>query len=179
VLYHLTFDDFCDWYAEAVKPRLYDGDADARATALRGLELLLALLHPLMPHVTEEIWAHLPERQQKLVVSPWPEPDASHADALDALDRVQEAAQVFRRSGVQVALASDEERRIFAAVVRPERRQDGGDVTAELERLRKEIARAEGMLANERFVANAPAEVVEGERAKLERFRRELELLGA
>ena len=33
-LYHLTFDDFCDWYAEAIKPRLYDGDADARATAL-------------------------------------------------------------------------------------------------------------------------------------------------
>ena len=32
-LYHLTFDDFCDWYLEAVKARLYDGDADARATA--------------------------------------------------------------------------------------------------------------------------------------------------
>ena len=29
-LYHLTFDDFCDWYLEAIKPRLYDGDADAR-----------------------------------------------------------------------------------------------------------------------------------------------------
>ena len=47
-LYHLTFDDFCDWYAEAVKPRLYDGDADARATALAALERLLALLHPLI-----------------------------------------------------------------------------------------------------------------------------------
>ena len=62
VLYHLTFDDFCDWYAEAVKPRLYDGDDDARATALAALARLLALLHPLMPHVTEEIWSHLPER---------------------------------------------------------------------------------------------------------------------
>ena len=38
-LYHVTFDDFCDWYAEAVKPRLYDGDEDARATALHALEL--------------------------------------------------------------------------------------------------------------------------------------------
>jgi valyl-tRNA synthetase len=129
--------------------------------------------------VTEEIWAHLPDRQDRLIVSRWPEPDASHADALDALDHVQEAAQVFRRSGVQVALGGEEERRIFAAVVRPERRRDGGDVDAELARLRKEIARAEGMLSNERFVANAPAEVVEGERAKLERFRRELELLDA
>ncbi|MBI4171609.1 MAG: valine--tRNA ligase, partial [Actinobacteria bacterium] len=45
-LYRLTFDDFCDWYAEAVKPRLYAGDEDARATALAALERLLALLHP-------------------------------------------------------------------------------------------------------------------------------------
>src|SRR5262249_34930628 len=42
VLYHLTFDDYCDWYAEAVKQRLYDGDEDARATALASLERLLA-----------------------------------------------------------------------------------------------------------------------------------------
>jgi valyl-tRNA synthetase len=175
----VTFDDFCDWYAEAVKPRLYDGDADCRATALRALELLLALLHPLLPHVTEEIWSHLPARQDRLIASPWPEPDPSQAEALDALDRVQEAAQVFRRSGVQVELESDEERRIFAAVVRPERSRAAGDVESELARLRKEIERAEGMLANERFVANAPPEVVDGERAKLERYRRELELLGA
>ena len=59
-LYRLTFDDFCDWYAEAIKPRLYAGDADARATALAALERLLKLLHPVMPHVTEEIWSNLP-----------------------------------------------------------------------------------------------------------------------
>jgi valyl-tRNA synthetase len=179
VLYHVTFDDFCDWYAEAVKQRLYEGDEDARATAVAALERLLALLHPLMPHVTEEIWSHLPERDARLIVSTWPEAHTAHADAHGALDRVQEAAQVFRRSGVQVELGSDEERRIFAAVVRPERRRATGDVEAERERLRREIARAEGMLANERFVANAPAEVVDGERAKLDRYRRELELLGA
>ena len=178
VLYHVTFDDFCDWYAEAIKPRLYDGDDDARATALRALELLLCLLHPLMPHVTEEIWQSLPARQARLVVSPWPDPDGSHAEAAGALDLVRQAAQVFRRSGVQVELGSDDERRIFAAVVRPERLKSEGDPAAELARLRKEIARAEGMLANERFVANAPAEVVEAERGKLERYRRELELLG-
>jgi valyl-tRNA synthetase len=178
-LYHLTFDDFCDWYAESVKPRLYQGDADCRATALRALELLLSTLHPLLPHVTEEIWSHLPAREGRLIVSSWPEPDPSHSEALDALDRVQEAAQVFRRSGVQVELGSDEERRVFAAVVRPERRREAsGDVESEVARLRKEIARAEGMLANERFVANAPPDVVDGERAKLERYRRELELLG-
>jgi len=62
VLYHVTFDDFCDWYAEAIKPRLYDSDEDAQATALANLERLLRLLHPVMPHVTEEIWSSLPER---------------------------------------------------------------------------------------------------------------------
>ena len=131
-----------------------------------------------MPHVTEEIWSHLPGRETRLIVAGWPDPDATYADALGALDRVQEAAQVFRRSGVRVEVAGEEEQRIFAAVVRPERRRDGGDVDAERGRLRKEIARAEGMLANERFVANAPPDVVEVERAKLERYRGELELLG-
>jgi valyl-tRNA synthetase len=178
VLYHLTFDDFCDWYAEAVKPRLYDADEDARATALEALGRLLTLLHPLMPHVTEEIWAHLPQGGTRLIVSPWPEPDAGHADALAALDRVQEAARVFRRSGVRVELAGDEERRVFESVVRPERQRATGDVGAERERLLSEIARAEGMLANERFVRNAPGDVVEAEREKLERYRGELALLG-
>jgi valyl-tRNA synthetase len=177
-LYHLTFDDFCDWYAEAVKSRLYDGDEDARATALAALSRLLTLLHPLMPHVTEEIWAHLPDRRARLIVSAWPEPDDAHADALTALDRVQEAARVFRRSGVRVELEGVEEQRVFAAVVRPERQRAAGDAETERERLRREISRAEGMLSNERFVANAPAEVVDAERSKLERYRGELALLG-
>ena len=56
--------------------------------------------------------------------------------------------------------------------------QANGDVEAERARLEKEIARAEAMLANERFVANAPADVVDAEREKLERYRRELALLG-
>ena len=178
ILYHLTFDDFCDWYAEAAKPRLYAGDEDAIATALAALERLLALLHPVMPHVTEEIWSQLPDRESRLIVSPWPEQDARFGDAAGALDRVQEAAHIFRRSGVQVELGSDDERRIFAAVVRPERARVDDKRDAELERLRQEVARAEGMLANERFVRNAPAEVVDAEREKLERYRSELAALG-
>jgi valyl-tRNA synthetase len=177
VLYHLTFDDFCDWYAEAIKPRLYENDEAAAATALAALERLLALLHPVMPHVTEEIWSQLPARESRLVVAPWPEPDARFAADADALERVREAAQVFMRSGVQIELSSDDERRIFAAKVRPERARTDGNRDAEVERLRKEVARAEGMLANERFVQNAPADVVDAEREKLERYRRELALL--
>jgi valyl-tRNA synthetase len=62
--------------------------------------------------------------------------------------------------------------------VRPDRALSDGNRDAEIERLRKEVARAEGMLANERFVANAPANVVAAEREKLERYRRELVALG-
>ncbi len=175
-LYHLTFDDFCDWYLEAVKARLYDGDAAARATATAALERLLKLLHPAMPHVTEEIWSFLPGRAERLIAASWPE--AGDEAEAGALTRVQEAAQVFRRSGVVPPLASDDERRIFDAVVKPERAKANGNADAERERLRKEIARAEKQLANERFVQNAPAEVVNVEREKLERYRRELDAIG-
>jgi valyl-tRNA synthetase len=173
-LYHLTFDDFCDWYAEAVKSRLYDGDADARATATAALERLLKLLHPVMPHVTEEIWTNLPDRETRLVVAPWPE--AGDDAEAGALQRVQEAAEMFRRSGVRVPLQG-EELRIFEAVVRPDKRAGDGNAAAEIERLQKEIQRAEGMLANDRFVQRAPADVVEAEREKLARYRRELDAL--
>jgi valyl-tRNA synthetase len=175
-LYHVTFDDFCDWYLEAVKPRLYDGDSDARTTALAALERLLKLLHPAMPHVTEEIWSNLPERESRLIVATWPEADGRFAADADALDRVQLAASIFRRSNVAPELDGDE-RRIFEAVVRPDRVKGNGNAAAEIERLQKEVERAEKMLANDRFVANAPADVVEAERAKLARYQRELDAL--
>jgi valyl-tRNA synthetase len=176
-LYHLVFDDFCDWYLEAIKPRVHGGDADARATAAAALERLLKLLHPVMPHVTEEIWSNLPARETRLIVAPWPE--AGDDAEADALTRVQEAATIFRRSGVVPQLEGDE-RRIFEAVVRPDRASvaGNGNADAERERLRNEIARAERQLANERFVANAPPAVVDAEREKLERYRRELASIG-
>jgi valyl-tRNA synthetase len=175
-LYHLTFDDFCDWYAEAIKPRLYEGDGDARATALVALERLLKLLHPAMPHVTEEIWSNLPDRESRLIVAPWPAADDRFAADADALERVQLAASIFRRSNVTAQL-DEEDRRIFEAVVRPERVKGNGNAAAEIERLRGEVERAQRMLANERFVSNAPPDVVEAERAKLARYQRELDAL--
>jgi valyl-tRNA synthetase len=171
-LYHLTFDDFCDWYLESVKPRL--GDVRTRATAFAALERLLKLLHPVLPHVTEEIWSHLPERESRLIVAPWPQPEPQQASG--EIERAQTAARIYRRSGVRIALDGDAER-IFTAVVRPT--EDGsGDLEAERTRLRKEVERSERMLANEKFVANAAPEVVAGEREKLEQYRAELDALG-
>jgi valyl-tRNA synthetase len=175
LLYHLTFDDFCDWYAEAIKPRLYEGDERTVETALGALERLLALLHPVLPHVTEEIWSQF--HDTRLIVSRWPDALAQERSADGALMRVQEAAAIFRRSGI-VPNLEGEEKRIFDAVVKPERTKRNGDVDAERARLQKEIARAEGMLANERFVNGAPEHIVAAEREKLERYRRDLESIG-
>ena len=77
---------------------------------------------------------------------------------------------------MRVSLQGEAER-IFEAVVRP--RENGqGDIAVEIERLRKEVERGERMLANERFVENAPADVVEAEKGKLEQYRAELDALG-
>ena len=173
-LYHLTFDDFCDWYLESIKPRL--GDPDVKATAFAALERLLALLHPVLPHVTEEIWSNLPGRASRLVVAPWPEPVSEYAADLTALDNAQTAARIYRRSGVRIKVMGDS-LRIFEAVVRPS--ADGqGDIGAERERVQNEIERSERMLSNEKFVANASPEVVDAERLKLAEHRAELDALG-
>ena len=172
-LYHLTFDDFCDWYLESIKPRL--AEEDVRATALAALELLLKLLHPVMPHVTEEIWTNLPARETRLMVAPWPEPQPREGD-FAAIEGAQTAARIYRRSGVRIKLDGDSAR-IFEAVVRPT--DDGrGDVDAERARVQKEIERAERMLANEKFVANAAPEAVAAEREKLAQYLAERDALG-
>ncbi|MGI9658815.1 MAG: valine--tRNA ligase [Gaiellaceae bacterium] len=181
LLYRLTFDDFCDWYAEAIKPRLHDGDRDTYSTALVALERLLGLLHPVMPHVTEEVWLHLPNREEALILGPWPEPATEEIDqgAEAVFERMREIATTYRRSGVVASLDELDEhaRRILATVVRLDGSTPKGDVEAERGRLDREISRAEGMLANEKFTDRAPPEVVEAERDKLERYRREREAL--
>ena len=171
-LYHLTFDNFCDWYLESIKPRL--AEEDVRATAFAALERLLKLLHPVMPHVTEEIWTNLPARETRLIVAPWPEPQSWEGE-FETIEGAQTAARIYRRSGVRIKLA-DDSARIFEAVVRPT--DDGqGDVEAERARVQKEIDRAERMLANEKFVANAAPEAVDAEREKLAQYLAERDAL--
>ncbi len=72
-LYGFVFADLCDWYLEIVKPRLYDGDQAASTVLLWTLERTLALVHPVMPFVTEEIWSYHPYRDGQLVIHPFPE----------------------------------------------------------------------------------------------------------
>jgi valyl-tRNA synthetase len=78
--YSFFWRDLCDWYLEIVKPRLYDGEEEVSATLLYALERLLALLHPTMPFVTEEIWSFHPARQGHLAVHAFPAADSSLFD---------------------------------------------------------------------------------------------------
>jgi valyl-tRNA synthetase len=97
--YAFFWSEFCDWYLEIVKPRLYEGDEDAAANLLFVLEQVLALAHPLMPFVTEEIWSYLPDREDLLVASDLPAVDRSLVDtgaALAVQDGIEKVRQVRR-----------------------------------------------------------------------------------
>jgi valyl-tRNA synthetase len=216
--YSFFWRDLCDWYLEIVKPRLYDGEPDVSATLLWALERVLALLHPTMPFVTEEIWRFHPSRRGQLVVHPFPVAERSLFDEPAEADVESGIGLTQRlrawRDLVEVPAASVLEARV-EGVEPPEfvsrlarfefgaaAAADGGDPVASIgpvrvlpseqldpeavaarlearrEELRAEVERGERKLGNEGFVAKAPAEVVEEERGKLERYRNELAELG-
>jgi len=83
LLYSLIWDDFCDWYIELAKPRLRGEDLASKRTAQQVLatvlETILRLLHPWMPHITEEVWQLLTQANQatSISVQPYPTPDPS------------------------------------------------------------------------------------------------------
>ena len=76
-IYDFIWSDFCDWYIEIVKPVLYSDNAEEKTNTVKVLlyvlENILKLLHPFMPYITEEIWQALPNREDALIVSKWPE----------------------------------------------------------------------------------------------------------
>jgi len=219
-LYSFFWSELCDWYLEVVKPRLYDGEEEVSATLLWVLERVLCLLHPVMPFVTEEIWAYHPARQGHLAVHRFPAADESLIDAgaeaemeagIELTRRLRawrDLVDVPAKTELRAVVDGDPPQEFVGRLARfsilgAEHVEDGapsGDVAtigpvrvlassemdadavqarldARREELRAEVARAEGKLANEKFVARAPADVVEEEREKVERYRAELEEL--
>jgi valyl-tRNA synthetase len=223
-LYGGFWSELCDWYLELAKPRLYEEDnREVSGVLLWALGRTLALLHPVMPFVTEEIWSFLPGDRDLLAVAPWPESEPSRFDtqAEDEIGRLIEAVTALRRyrdevgaragTAVRGRLAAEgygAVRDHLARLARFELVDDAspdGDVLASVpipggavqvlpseafdaeearrrieakrKQLRSEIERAEKKLANERFVARAPAEVVAKERRKLEEYREALKRL--
>ncbi len=79
LLYNFIWDDFCDWYIEFAKIKLYGDDAEAKQRTqnvlVHVLDQTLKLIHPFMPFISEEIWQHLPHEGETIVLAPWPEKD--------------------------------------------------------------------------------------------------------
>jgi valyl-tRNA synthetase len=237
-LYDFVYGELCDWYLEIVKPRLasdapggsYEDREALAATLLHVLRETVALAHPVIPFVTEELWSFLDGSGALLAGSPYPWADETliDPDVEIEMERVIEAVTLVRgwRDSVNAppgrvvsarlnAQGYESTAAILAGLAHldlPEAGGSGGSKesggaqpvasisvpcgTVEVlsqagldlaaaerrrvagrEKLGGEIARVQAKLANASFVERAPAEVVEGERAKLARLQTELEAL--
>ena len=181
-LYAFVWNDFCDWYVEAVKPRLRgDSRAEASANLLWVLERILALTHPVCPFVTEAVWEHMPGERGLLMLAPFPAADTSHRDPAAERDmgraiEIVTAARADPAAPIEIpdGFGGAE----IVARLAPTRAADGqapdrAALERELAKLRAERDRALAMLRNERFTSKAPPEVVAAEREKAERFAAE------
>ncbi len=111
-VYDFMWDEFCDWYIEMVKPRLYKTDDKASKTAaLWTLQKVLTgglkLLHPYMPFITEEIFTTLQSKEESIMISSWPEvrEDFSFPKEEESIENIKDAVRAVRavRNDRQVA----------------------------------------------------------------------------
>jgi valyl-tRNA synthetase len=234
VLYQFTWHEFCDWYLELIKPVLYGQSETERMRTQRilvhSLSVLLRLLHPLMPFVTEELWHQLPGEHGSIMAALFPEPDWSLVDpqAEEQMAVIMDVTTAIRniRGEMNIAPAAKVKALAYgpenlvsllethggyikdlARLATLETRGDGErprlaasavvhelellvplegilDFEGESNRLQKEIgklepelARSRKKLANDDFLARAPAEIVAKEKDKVERLGSKLEKL--
>ena len=131
-VYDFIWDEFCDWYIEMVKPRLYStDDAVSQNAALWTLKTVLIdalkLLHPYMPFITEEIFCTIQNEEESIMISKWPEYSEDRAFPAEekAIETIKEAVRGIRnirtemnvapsrKASVYVVSENDEIRRIF------------------------------------------------------------------
>ncbi|MBP2633759.1 MAG: valyl-tRNA synthetase, partial [Firmicutes bacterium] len=111
-LYDFIWNEFCDWYIEMAKARLYNKEAvkerqTAQYVLCYVLEHTLKLLHPFMPYITEEIWQHIPHEGQSIMVATWPQNEASKIDvkAEQDMTTVMEVIKAIRNMRAEVNVA--------------------------------------------------------------------------
>ncbi len=212
-VYKLFWDEFSSWYLEVIKPA-YGSPIDSKtyAETMVFFELLLQLLHPFMPFITEELWQHLAERNDgdSIMNTTLPVPGKVNEELLSKFETLKEIITGLRAIRKQRQIANKEEISVevkgphdgsldsvllkmgnvkeitpilekgatsVAFLVGPVEYSvplaDKINVEEELAKLEKELKRYEGFLAgvekklaNERFVANAPEQVIALERKK-------------
>ena len=103
-IYDFVWEEFCDWYIEMVKPRLYNKDDSTRDAALYTLKevliIALKLLHPYMPFITEEIFCTIQSDEESIMISKWPEYDEAnnYSDSEAEVELIKEAVRGIRNA---------------------------------------------------------------------------------
>ena len=117
-LYEFLWHEFCDWYIELIKQRLYYTDdpisrETVQSVASDILDRTMRLSHPIMPFLTEEIWQRLPHEGDSIMVAPWPEPNPAWEDSVseNSMQTIMDVIESIRsiRGEMNVAPSSEVE----------------------------------------------------------------------
>lgn len=125
-VYDFIWEEFCDWYIEMVKPRLWDDQDETKAAALWTLKTVLIqslkLLHPFMPFITEEIFCNLQDAEETIMLSAWPEYRADWAfeEEEEAVEIIKGAVRGIRNVRTSMNVPPSRKANVF--VVSPEER---------------------------------------------------------
>lgn len=125
-LYEFIWENFCDWYIELVKPRLFDKENPTGKTAQYVLTYVLShtmqLLHPFMPFITEEIWQHLPHEGESIVISSYPQydPELVFEDEESAMTLIMDAISAVRNRRAEMNVPPSKKAKMIIVTQRPE-----------------------------------------------------------
>ena len=121
-VYDFIWDEFCDWYIEMVKPRLYQKDAqeqDSNNAALWTIKTVLIdamkLLHPYMPFITEEIFCTIQSEEESVMISEWPKfaQERDYKSEEEAIELIKEAVRGIRNIRTQMNVAPSRKAAVF------------------------------------------------------------------
>lgn len=118
-VYDFIWEEFCDWYIEMVKPRLYSEEDTTKSAALWTLKHVLIkslkLLHPYMPFITEEIFCTLQETEESIMISNWPEYEEKWNFEQDefAVETIKEAVRNIRNIRAEMNVAPSKKAKVY------------------------------------------------------------------
>ena len=113
------WEEFCDWYIEMVKPRLYNDEDTTKTAAIWTLKKVLIdalkLLHPYMPFITEEIFCNIQDKEESIMISSWPvyKDEYSFADDENAIETIKTAVRNIRNLRAEMNVAPSRKAKVF------------------------------------------------------------------
>ena len=117
MIYEFLWSEYCDWYIELTKSRLYGDDVDSKQTALyvlsTVLEKTLRLLHPFMPFLTEEIWQKLPHDGESIMIAKWVEESEVDEAAEKSMNAIMETIKTIRNLRAEIGVQSKKQSEVI------------------------------------------------------------------